>query len=550
MEDKFRYWIWLQCCLGAGNKKLRPAVEFFKNAENIYFANETDYRLLGIFSETEITKLCDKNLGYAEKTVKLCEKLGYGIVPFTSAYYPRRLSEIPTPPVVLYILGNLPAEDTFHVGMVGTRNAGETGTLLSYNFAYDLAKSNVVTVSGGAYGVDISAHRGSIDAGGVTVCIIGCGINMLKTKIGKYLLEEVPRKGAVVSEYPPLYPATKFTFPMRDRIISGLSDCTLIVRAGLGSGALITAKYAIEQGRKIFAVPGEAANIDATGVNYMIKNGFSAALSCNDILDWYANGGDMNKQANPAVGAEFMRTLAVKPENVPLIHTDKRACNIPGGYRVMSSLYKSIRDDFSGDPRQMKLDEKNETGFEIRTGEGSDTAEERKQTEVYDEQQREKEIKYMNELLRRHNNNEPEPPSSPIKRNRDSQKSEEYLRVMEIDRIIKKYNLGRGIDYDVGKRMLMRVLSALTPGDAMKVLQKAPENLRNEILALKTEGEKREKEDEIASVIPRKSKSSKEINNSNKKYNMGMSDKKTALKKQKGSKISENEEKNKKILPE
>lgn len=555
-NDSIKYWIWLQCCFGVDNKKLSAAIDFFGDAENIYNAGEEDYNRIGIFSKTEMAKLCDKNLDYSEKTVELCLKNGYSIIPYMSEFYPKRLSEISSPPVVLYVLGKLPEDKDFHVGIVGTRNAGETGTSLSYNFGYDLAVNGAVTVSGGAYGVDIYSHRGTVDAGGRTICVIGCGINMLNGGMADYILTEIPKRGAIVSEYPPGYPPTKFTFPMRNRIISGMSDCTVVVRAGLGSGALITVKYAIEQKRKIFAVPGDLAHANAVGVNFLIKNGFSPALGYNDILDWYRNRDKDDNEVNPKLEAKFLRTLAIKPDN-PDMHIDgRRVLNVPMGYKIISELCRKGMYYCKPVEEDLKLFEENKEKYNEEVFEnGSETYEISENTELTEEERKEREreadMKYMDEMWQRQIAGEPEPPSSPASRVGGLMDSDYQKRAIELRRIIKKYNLNVGLDYNIGKRMAQMILEEMDINFVKKQLEEASDEMRPYVLKAlevveekeRVKAEKRKAEKEKAEKEKSEKVKSTGQRRKRKSTNLDKSDKKRGLKSDKESKISEKQKK-------
>ena len=324
MDKYAKYWIWLQCCLGTDSKKLKAALDRFITPENVFRANENELRFSGVFSERELSRLMKKELGYSENAVESCERLGIDIISFGSPDYPVRLAQTATPPVVLYVKGKLPPQKDVHIGVVGTRNPDSSGKKLAYSIGYDLAEKSAVVVSGGAYGVDIYSHKGCLKPEGKTICILGCGIDMFKSKVSDFLLSEVPKNGAVVSEYPPKYPPTVYTFPARDRIISGMSDCIATVQAGLGSGALITVKFALAQKRKVFAFPGNMDNPFASGTNYMLRCGFSAALCADDILSWVSRrdleGGSI--YVNPELSEYQMLLLSTKPEELILRNTD------------------------------------------------------------------------------------------------------------------------------------------------------------------------------------------------------------------------------------
>lgn len=336
------FWIWLQCCLGTDSKKLKSAIEHFGNSENIYRAKEKELRECNIFSDGELSRLLKKDLSFSETTAEKCDTLGYDIICYNEKGYPSRLADIPTPPVVLYVKGKLPDQKLPYAAVVGTRNPDETGKRASYSFGYDIASAGSVVVSGGAYGVDLFAHKGAIEANGRTVCVLGCGIDKFESSISKYLLSEVPVNGAVVSEYPPNYPPRNFTFPARDRIISGLSDCVLTVQARIGSGALITVRYAIEQGRKLFAVPGSMGNAFSSGSNYLLRCGVPAALCGNDIIRsiQYMNMTDHDKAVNPEFSKEQLDLLSKKPEDIVMRKTD--GLSMPSV--VCYEMFQSVSD--------------------------------------------------------------------------------------------------------------------------------------------------------------------------------------------------------------
>lgn len=318
MDKYIIYWIWLQSCLGTDSKRLAPAINAFVTPENIFRADENELRNTGIFSEKELSRLLKKDLAYSVETAENCDKQGIDVICYKNSEYPSRLASIATPPVVLYVKGRLPQQSLPQVGIVGTRNPDETGKKLAYSFGFDAADNSAVVISGGAYGVDIFAHKGAVCSGGSTVCVLGCGIDMFESRVSRYLLDEVPEKGAVISEYPPKYPPTRYTFPARNRIISGMSDSVAVIQAGLGSGALITVRFAVAQNRKVFSVPGNMDNIFSSGNNYLLRCGFSAALCANDVLSWisHRNLDPDNLFVNPAVNARQLSIISTKPEEL------------------------------------------------------------------------------------------------------------------------------------------------------------------------------------------------------------------------------------------
>ncbi len=348
VDNHIIYWIWLQCCLGTDSKKLRSAIERYVTPENLYSSDESQLRNSGIFSEREIFRLSNKDLAYSEATAEKCDKLGIDIISYKNAAYPAMLAKTATPPVVLYVKGSLPSQKMPCIGIVGTRNPDETGKNLAHSFGYDLAASNNVVVSGGAVGVDYFAHRGALKSGGRTVCVLGCGIDKYEMKISRFILDNVPEKGAVISEYPPGYPATQYTFPARNRIVSGMSEAIVAVQAGLGSGALITVRFALAQERKVFSVPGNMGNVFCSGTNYLLRCGFSAALCGNDVLSWMARrdreGG--NVYVNPDISEIQLKFISTKPEVIELRNTQELSIPSPVSYEIARSI--SLEDKNAG----------------------------------------------------------------------------------------------------------------------------------------------------------------------------------------------------------
>ena len=290
MEDTKKYWVWLQSCIGYGSPKINTVLRFYPSIVDFYYGGEMEWRLCGCFTKKEFENLCTHTLEQAEKVIDKCNALGYTILTPDMSTYPQLLKEIYDPPAVLYVDGQLPdVDNTLSIAMVGTRNATTSGKKLSYSIAFDLANSGVNVISGGALGIDSSAHSGALMAGGKTVCVLGCGINSNYLMSNASMRAQIAKTGAVVSEYPPDYQATKYTFPKRNRIISALSQGVLVVEAGEKSGALITASTALEQNKDIFAIPGDVTNAVAFGTNKLIKQGAKPITTAGDIIEEYTN---------------------------------------------------------------------------------------------------------------------------------------------------------------------------------------------------------------------------------------------------------------------
>ncbi len=207
------------------------------------------------------------------------------IVTWEDEHYPERLKEIEQPPPVLYMRGTLTSEDAWAVAVVGTRRVSAYGRQVAEELAACLANNGVTVVSGLARGVDAIAHQSVLKAGGRTIAVMGCGVDRIYPPEHTRLAEKVMASGALLSDYAPGTPPDAANFPPRNRIISGLSMATVVVEAGETSGALITAQFAADQGREVFAVPGNILAAQSKGTNRLIAQGAHPMLSTNDLLD-------------------------------------------------------------------------------------------------------------------------------------------------------------------------------------------------------------------------------------------------------------------------
>jgi len=218
--------------------------------------------------------------------------------------YPSLLREIPDPPPLLYVRGTLEPEDSWAVAVVGTRRASVYGKEVTRRLVTDLARSGITVVSGLARGIDGVAHQAALEAGGRTIAVLGCGVDRVYPPEHRALARRIVEQGALVSEYPLGTPPEARNFPPRNRIISGLSLGVLITEAGRGSGALITADYAAEQGRDVFAVPGSILAAGSGGTNRLIQEGAKLVMETADIL----------RELNLTMAAEQAQAREVLPE--------------------------------------------------------------------------------------------------------------------------------------------------------------------------------------------------------------------------------------------
>ena len=297
MSKNAVYWLWLQKALGEG-ARFKEIIDDFGSIKSLFEANILEWKMSPALVPKQISRLEKIRLDEAEKTIELCNRNGWQIIDYDDEKYPKRLKDIVNPPAVLFIEGELPdIDESVVLGMVGTRKASEYAVKVTELMSRGVAQSGAVVVSGGALGVDSSAHRGAIMCGGKTVAVLGCGFGTNYLMGNKSLRDAIKNNGALITEFPPLTPATKFTFPLRNRIISGISLGVLVVEASVKSGSLITANFALEQGRDVYAVPCSILAPQYAGTNKLIDDGAAVATKPADLLYPYAEkyGIDLSK---------------------------------------------------------------------------------------------------------------------------------------------------------------------------------------------------------------------------------------------------------------
>jgi len=235
------------------------------------------------------------NVKYEEEFT-MVERAGVKLVTLLDPEYPSLLKEIYDPPLVLYVHGELPKESEYTLGVVGSRRFSHYGRKMAEYLASSASSAGWTVISGLAYGIDSVAHRATVESNGKTIAVLGGGLARVHPQDHIPLAKEIVEKGgAVVSEFPMTYSPNKRSFPMRNRIISGMSRGLLVVEAGLRSGSLITAKFALEQGRLVFAVPGQADNPQANGTNSLIRDGAVITETFDDIINEFEFLPGMNR---------------------------------------------------------------------------------------------------------------------------------------------------------------------------------------------------------------------------------------------------------------
>jgi DNA processing protein len=286
MVEEYFYWLALSLVPGVGSILMKRLLDEFKTPEAVFNASKSDLLEIDGLGERVVLEILK---GPSEKRVtrevSLLKKAGGKLLAITDQDYPEGLREIYDPPPLLYMRGGLKEEDELAVAMVGSRKTNPYGRMMTEKISQELVGHGVTIVSGMARGIDAVAHWGALSGGGRTIAVLGCGIDVVYPKENRNLFSKIMEHGAVLSEFPMGSPPEGAHFPRRNRIISGLSLGVVVVQAGMKSGSLITAGYALEQGREVFAVPGVVGTEGSRGTHRLIKEGAKLVESSEDILE-------------------------------------------------------------------------------------------------------------------------------------------------------------------------------------------------------------------------------------------------------------------------
>lgn len=304
--SSLKYWLWLSTRKGVGIQNMHAVLDHFGTPERAFFADPEEYELLpsGLGNA-----LRDRSMTEADKILADCERLGIRVMTMQDADYPERLRQLYDAPCVLYIKGRLPdLDEEVTVGVVGTRGATEYGKTVAKRMGLELARGGAVVVSGTAAGIDSCAVRGALQAGGTVVSVLGGGIDVPYPWENRFLYQDIAATGVLISEYPPGTENRGSHFPVRNRILSGLSLGVVVVEAPeYNSGALITAERALEQNRDVFAVPGNVDAPNSRGCVRLIQQGAKPVLSAEDILVEYRDRYPAKLSRKPRLSAEESR---------------------------------------------------------------------------------------------------------------------------------------------------------------------------------------------------------------------------------------------------
>ena len=311
------YWIALKLVAGLGTRKAGQLIEQFGTPQAIFRASRADLEQTGISGG--VAQSIASGCAFEEAVDQQQKVLDCGarIVPISDPMYPQSLREIFDPPVVLFTRGRLELLDSVKLSVVGTRRPTPYGVAVAERLSSDLARAGLTIVSGMARGVDSAAHKAALAAEGNTAAVFGCGIDVLYPSDNRKLMSEIASKGLLISEFPMGAPAYPQNFPIRNRIVSGLSSGVLVVEGAQYSGSSITARLALDQGREVFAVPGNITSKMSWGPNLLIKQGAKLVQEWNDIVVELPPD-DRRRLADDCrarLGAEPQPELPLEPEN-------------------------------------------------------------------------------------------------------------------------------------------------------------------------------------------------------------------------------------------
>ncbi|GIV78183.1 DNA-processing protein DprA [Litorilinea aerophila] len=320
--DEKAYWIAFNQVSGVGPVRLAALLEHFGSLETAWKAPLPELQAVGLDRRSLENLLAARRTVDPEREWERVRKAGITVLTWDDPDYPENLRQVDGAPPVLYVRGTLTQQDTWAVALVGTRRASAYGREVAHKLASELAMHGVTVVSGLALGIDTVAHKAALDAGGRTLAVLGSGVDQIYPPGNRGLAQKITASGGLISEYPLGTRPEASNFPPRNRIISGLSKGIIVVEAGQRSGALITARFAAEQGRDVFAVPGSILHPGSMGCNELIQQGAMPLLRVEDVLEQLHMA---DVQAQQAVRAQvpadpleeqLLRCLSAEPRHV------------------------------------------------------------------------------------------------------------------------------------------------------------------------------------------------------------------------------------------
>ena len=316
------YWIWFAQITKVSAHMKQVLLQHFRDPEDIYYADEPAFSQIPGLTEDGIASMMDKDLQQAQKIIADCKAKGIQVLTYADRQYPTRLYNIYDPPMVLYFTGVLPDWEAVPlIGVVGTRKATAYGLTTAKRFGNQICACGALVVSGGATGIDSMAMEGALEAGGPVVRVLGCGVDVVYPAGNRRLFSKVIANGCLISEYPPEEPAVAWHFPQRNRIITGMSNGLLVVEAPEKSGALNSARHAMEQGRDVFAVPGNVDVAACSGSNALLEDAIAALSGWHVVRQYEAQyPGKLHRRQLPVQPVQPEALVAETrqvPENLP-----------------------------------------------------------------------------------------------------------------------------------------------------------------------------------------------------------------------------------------
>lgn len=263
-------------------------IEQFGSPEKVYMADKKEYETYGITNKELLRELLDKSVRKANFQIQAAQNLGISLLGYKTKQYPSILYEIPDPPLILYVQGDVSLLHKRNIFcIVGTRHCSAYGASAAFGVAEQLSRCGMIVLSGVAMGIDSAAHRGALRGGGNTIGIMGCGLDVNYPQENQQMRNDIIKQGVLISEFPLGTPPYGSNFPIRNRLLSAFSLGVAVMEAREKSGALITAKYAAEQGRDVFALPGNISNPLSVGTNRLIQDGAMLLMGADSILAEY-----------------------------------------------------------------------------------------------------------------------------------------------------------------------------------------------------------------------------------------------------------------------
>lgn len=346
-----KFWLWLATRKGLSPRGAARAASCFPSVEALYYADAAAYEAAGL---KNYQPLLEKDLWLPTEILRRCYDLGISLLTWQDAAYPQLLRSLEDPPVVLYYRGLLPDFSGLSIAVVGTRGASAYGLAQARHLGYGLGRCGCTLVSGGAKGIDTAALEGALTGGGPVVCVLGGGVDVVYPASNRSLFQDVAQRGCLLSEYPPGTRPKPEHFPVRNRIISGLCQGVVVVEAPEKSGALITAQLALDQGRDVFAVPGNVDAACSAGSNGLLREGAIVAQSGWDVMEEYQSlfpekvgpwSGKTLLSSYPRELAELREPPYHFAQETP-INSEKNVDNEDGKpYSELQELMSTLSDD-------------------------------------------------------------------------------------------------------------------------------------------------------------------------------------------------------------